>query len=96
VDVRFELHAEGAEVIIVHERIESEALRADHEQGWFGRLDNLVALLGWAAGLDTRMSHGALRGAVGKLPTAPRFEVRCGGASAPLMATNRTRCGSRA
>lgn len=46
VDVRFEPHAEGAEVIIVHERIESEALRADHEQGWNGCLDNLVALFG--------------------------------------------------
>ena len=41
--VRFEPHAEGTELIIVHERIETEALRGDHQQGWSGCLDNLAA-----------------------------------------------------
>ncbi len=46
VTVRFEPQGENTEVIIVHERIESEALRADHEQGWNGCLDSLAVFLG--------------------------------------------------
>ena len=39
-------HEQGTEIILVHERIESEALSADHERGWQGCLHNLAALLG--------------------------------------------------
>jgi uncharacterized protein YndB with AHSA1/START domain len=45
VTVRFEPQGQGTEVIIVHERIESQALRTDHEQGWNGCLDSLAAFL---------------------------------------------------
>jgi len=31
-------------VIVVHEHIDSEATRTDHEHGWSGCLDNLAAL----------------------------------------------------
>jgi glutathione S-transferase len=41
--VRFEPHAVGTEVIVVHERIDSEETRADHEKGWSGCLENLDA-----------------------------------------------------
>jgi uncharacterized protein YndB with AHSA1/START domain len=44
VTVRFEAHGDATEVIIVHERIESEEVRADHEQGWNGCLDGLQRL----------------------------------------------------
>jgi uncharacterized protein YndB with AHSA1/START domain len=44
VSVRFEARGGGTEVIVVHERIDSEATRADHERGWHGCLDNLAAL----------------------------------------------------
>jgi uncharacterized protein YndB with AHSA1/START domain len=44
VSVRFEARNENTEVIVVHERIDSEATRTDHEQGWSGCLDNLAAL----------------------------------------------------
>jgi uncharacterized protein YndB with AHSA1/START domain len=45
VSVRFEPRDEGTEVIIVHERIDDEATRADHEKGWNGCLDGLGKLL---------------------------------------------------
>src|SRR5450755_4477433 len=44
VSVRFEACDQSTEVIVMHERIDSEATRADHEQGWNGCLDNLAAL----------------------------------------------------
>ncbi|MCZ7582653.1 MAG: SRPBCC domain-containing protein [Deltaproteobacteria bacterium] len=43
VTVRFETHAEGTEVIVIHERIASDAIRDNHEQGWNGCLDGLIA-----------------------------------------------------
>ena len=48
VSVRFVPRDGGTEVIVTHERIDSEATRADHEQGWNGCLDGLAAL--FAAG----------------------------------------------
>jgi uncharacterized protein YndB with AHSA1/START domain len=44
VSVRFESQANGTDVIVVHERIDTETTRTDHEQGWRGCLDNLAAL----------------------------------------------------
>ena len=44
VSVRFEARGQSTEVIVVHERIESEAIQAEHEHGWNGCLDNLEAL----------------------------------------------------
>jgi uncharacterized protein YndB with AHSA1/START domain len=44
VTVRFEPRDGGTEVIIVHERIDSEETKRDHERGWNGCLDGLVAL----------------------------------------------------
>lgn len=41
VTVRFEPHDGGTEVIIVHERLVSEASRKGHEAGWLGCLDGL-------------------------------------------------------
>jgi uncharacterized protein YndB with AHSA1/START domain len=42
VTVRFEPREPGAtEIVIVHERIESAAMRAGHEKGWEGCLDGL-------------------------------------------------------
>jgi uncharacterized protein YndB with AHSA1/START domain len=41
VRVRFELHGEGTEVIVIHERIADAGSRAQHEQGWLGCLDRL-------------------------------------------------------
>lgn len=46
VTVRFEPRDAATEVIIVHERISSAAIRATHEQGWQGCLDGLEELLG--------------------------------------------------
>jgi uncharacterized protein YndB with AHSA1/START domain len=45
VTVHFEPHDGGTEVIVVHERIDTEATRADHEKGWNGCLENLEGLL---------------------------------------------------
>ncbi len=45
VTVRFEPREVGTEVIIVHERIVSEAAREKHQAGWVGCLDGLVELL---------------------------------------------------
>lgn len=45
VTVRFEPCAEGTEVSVTHERIASPAARDEHEKGWIGCLDGLVALL---------------------------------------------------
>ncbi|HTA88552.1 MAG TPA: SRPBCC domain-containing protein [Polyangiaceae bacterium] len=44
VSVRFETQANSAatEVIVLHERIDSEATRTGHERGWLGCLDNLA------------------------------------------------------
>jgi hypothetical protein len=42
--VRFEPRAGATEVIVVHERIDSEETRADHEKGWKGCLENLELL----------------------------------------------------
>jgi uncharacterized protein YndB with AHSA1/START domain len=44
VTVRFEAHGDATEVIIAHERIESEELRLDHGNGWIGCLDGLELL----------------------------------------------------
>jgi uncharacterized protein YndB with AHSA1/START domain len=44
VSVRFEPRAGGTEVIVVHEAIDTEETRVDHEQGWNGCLQNLEAL----------------------------------------------------
>lgn len=44
VTVRFETHAEGTEVVVVHERIATAAARTQHELGWCGCLDGLGAL----------------------------------------------------
>ncbi|HEY3668980.1 MAG TPA: SRPBCC domain-containing protein [Polyangiaceae bacterium] len=43
VSVRFEPVPSGTNVVVVHERIDTEATRSDHEQGWQGCLDNLAA-----------------------------------------------------
>ena len=42
VTVRFESQGAATEVIVLHERIDSEKTRADHEHGWGGCLDNLA------------------------------------------------------
>jgi uncharacterized protein YndB with AHSA1/START domain len=44
VTVRFEARDVGTEVVVVHERIDTEETRADHENGWNGCLANLEAL----------------------------------------------------
>lgn len=44
VTVRFEPRGEATEVIVVHEHIDTEATRVDHEKGWNGCLDNLEAM----------------------------------------------------
>jgi uncharacterized protein YndB with AHSA1/START domain len=43
VTVLFEAQAAVTEVIVLHERIDSEATRTGHEQGWNGCLDNLAS-----------------------------------------------------
>jgi uncharacterized protein YndB with AHSA1/START domain len=48
VTVRFESRDGGTEVIVVHERIDTEETRADHEKGWRGCLENLASL--WLPG----------------------------------------------
>lgn len=45
VTVRFEPRDGATEVIVVHERIASAAVRATHEQGWLGCFDGLEAFL---------------------------------------------------
>lgn len=45
VTVRFEPRGDETEIILLHERIATEAVRAGHEQGWTGCLDGLVAWL---------------------------------------------------
>lgn len=44
VTVRFEPRDDGTEVIVVHEQIDSEATRIDHEKGWKGCLEGLELL----------------------------------------------------
>jgi uncharacterized protein YndB with AHSA1/START domain len=44
VTVRFDPAAGGTEVTVVHERIASAQVRADHEAGWIGCLDGLADL----------------------------------------------------
>jgi uncharacterized protein YndB with AHSA1/START domain len=45
VTVRFEPRgADATEVIVIHNRIDSESTRADHEHGWIGCLDGLERL----------------------------------------------------
>jgi uncharacterized protein YndB with AHSA1/START domain len=44
VTVRFESRSGGTEVVVLHERIDSEETRVDHEHGWNGCLDNLESL----------------------------------------------------
>jgi uncharacterized protein YndB with AHSA1/START domain len=46
VTVRFEPRDGATEVIVVHELINSEETRADHEKGWNGCLEKLGALFG--------------------------------------------------
>lgn len=48
VTVRFEPRADETEVIVVHERIETEEVRVDHEKGWLGCLDGLERLFATA------------------------------------------------
>ena len=43
VTVCFEAHGASTEVVVTHERIQSEAARTSHERGWAGCLDNLVS-----------------------------------------------------
>jgi uncharacterized protein YndB with AHSA1/START domain len=45
VTVRFEPRDGGTEVVVVHERIDTEETRADHEKGWNGCLESLEGLL---------------------------------------------------
>lgn len=45
VTVRFEARDEGTEVVVIHERIVSEAARDQHQHGWDGWLDGLVEML---------------------------------------------------
>ncbi len=45
VTVRFEERGAETEVIIVHERIVTEEMRADHEHGWQGCLEGLFQYL---------------------------------------------------
>lgn len=44
VTVRFEPCDGGTEVIVVHEAIDTEETRVNHEKGWNGCLENLEAL----------------------------------------------------
>ena len=44
VTVRFESQGESTEVIVVHERIDTQATRAEHEHGWLGCLEGLASL----------------------------------------------------
>lgn len=44
VTVRFEPREEHTEVIVVHEQIENEETRVDHQRGWNGCIDNLEAM----------------------------------------------------
>jgi uncharacterized protein YndB with AHSA1/START domain len=46
VTVRFEPAGEATEVIVVHEQIDTEATRTDHENGWTGCLESLAAFFG--------------------------------------------------
>ena len=43
VTVRFEARGAATEVVVFHERMADEATRADHEAGWLGCLDGLMA-----------------------------------------------------
>lgn len=45
VTVRFEPHAEGTEVIVVHERIATQRARDEHAGGWEGCLEGLADLV---------------------------------------------------
>jgi uncharacterized protein YndB with AHSA1/START domain len=45
VTVTFEERAKETEVIVMHERIPTQAMRDMHEQGWVGCLDDLVDYL---------------------------------------------------
>jgi uncharacterized protein YndB with AHSA1/START domain len=45
VTVRMNAQADGTEVIVTHERIESQALRDRHAEGWAGCLDGLASYL---------------------------------------------------
>lgn len=43
VTVRFEAHAQGTELFLNHELISTTALRDQHERGWLGCMDGLLA-----------------------------------------------------
>lgn len=45
VTVRFEDHEQGTNLILEHERIETTALRDQHQQGWHDCVDGLVEYL---------------------------------------------------
>ena len=45
VTVRFERAGEATDVIVIHEQIDTEATRTDHEQGWTGCLESLDTFL---------------------------------------------------
>lgn len=51
VTVRFEARGEDTEVIVVHERLQTESSRERHGVGWEGCLDGLARLLGAANGV---------------------------------------------
>lgn len=42
VTVKFEPHAAGTEVVVIHERIADDAARRSHTSGWVGCLENLA------------------------------------------------------
>jgi uncharacterized protein YndB with AHSA1/START domain len=44
VTVRFEPRSGGTEVIVLHERIDTEATRTEHEGGWNGCLESLAGV----------------------------------------------------
>ncbi len=48
--MQFEPRDDATEVIVIHERIASAALRDGHEQGWHACLNGLERYLGGEAG----------------------------------------------
>jgi uncharacterized protein YndB with AHSA1/START domain len=50
VTVTFEARGETTEVVVMHERIPTDAMRDMHEQGWVGCLDGLIDYLEGARG----------------------------------------------
>ncbi|MFN0304760.1 MAG: SRPBCC domain-containing protein [Burkholderiales bacterium] len=46
VTVRFEAHGDATDVIVIHERAATAAIRDQHAHGWEGCLDGLARMLG--------------------------------------------------